>query len=285
MVLINRPMPLFWIPLRPDSRLLLQPTRSLSTWYGMCFACSRQLTVPMFQNPDNSTVFFYPIDSTPDVLYYGSPSDLQMGGRILVGGSQISPTTTTTTTTTPAGAVLGVNGTFGGGICSFPFTFQDTIFTECTCQSLGKPWCAFTYDFPTDQKWGYCTGIFNVSDPQNCYAGAAAAGLSPLHADTQQATAPRAIGGSGASSAPIAAGVVGAVVLAGLVALLVARRRRLTQRYGFRVALAHAYSISFSEAPTVKRAFVYQMNEEDGLAQPRHIDVDTTLQLQQSSQL
>uniref|UniRef100_A0A669DB71 SEL1L adaptor subunit of SYVN1 ubiquitin ligase n=1 Tax=Oreochromis niloticus TaxID=8128 RepID=A0A669DB71_ORENI len=49
-------------------------------------------------------------------------------------------------------------GTAHGEPCIFPFLFQETEYMECTTDGRGdgRLWCATTYDYDQDKKWGFC---------------------------------------------------------------------------------------------------------------------------------
>ncbi|CAM4693441.1 unnamed protein product [Leuciscus chuanchicus] len=49
-------------------------------------------------------------------------------------------------------------GTASGEPCVFPFLFQGKEFLECTTEGRGdgRLWCATTYDYSTDKRWGFC---------------------------------------------------------------------------------------------------------------------------------
>uniref|UniRef100_A0A8C2Q3T9 SEL1L adaptor subunit of ERAD E3 ubiquitin ligase n=1 Tax=Cyprinus carpio TaxID=7962 RepID=A0A8C2Q3T9_CYPCA len=51
-----------------------------------------------------------------------------------------------------------IGGTASGEPCMFPFLFQDKEFSECTTEGRvdGRLWCATTYNYNTDKKWGFC---------------------------------------------------------------------------------------------------------------------------------
>uniref|UniRef100_A0A673KC73 SEL1L adaptor subunit of ERAD E3 ubiquitin ligase n=1 Tax=Sinocyclocheilus rhinocerous TaxID=307959 RepID=A0A673KC73_9TELE len=51
-----------------------------------------------------------------------------------------------------------IGGTASGEPCVFPFLFQEKEFSECTIEGRvdGRLWCATTYDYNTDKKWGFC---------------------------------------------------------------------------------------------------------------------------------
>jgi hypothetical protein len=43
--------------------------------------------------------------------------------------------------------------------CVFPFKYNQTIYYECITFERNNPWCATTFDYDTDKKWGYCTQV------------------------------------------------------------------------------------------------------------------------------
>uniref|UniRef100_A0A1A8IZ51 Sel-1 suppressor of lin-12-like n=2 Tax=Nothobranchius TaxID=28779 RepID=A0A1A8IZ51_NOTKU len=49
-------------------------------------------------------------------------------------------------------------GTAHGEPCIFPFLFQDTEYLDCTTDGRedGRLWCATTYNYDLDKKWGFC---------------------------------------------------------------------------------------------------------------------------------
>ncbi|KAM9778958.1 protein sel-1 homolog 1 [Syngnathus typhle] len=49
-------------------------------------------------------------------------------------------------------------GTADGEPCVFPFVFQNKEFSDCTAQGRGdgRLWCATTYNYDHDKKWGFC---------------------------------------------------------------------------------------------------------------------------------
>lgn len=49
-------------------------------------------------------------------------------------------------------------GTAHGEPCLFPFYFEGTEFSDCTTEgrSDGRLWCATTYNYDEDKKWGFC---------------------------------------------------------------------------------------------------------------------------------
>lgn len=49
-------------------------------------------------------------------------------------------------------------GTAHGEPCIFPFLFQGREYLDCTTDGRddGRPWCATTYDYDQDKKWGFC---------------------------------------------------------------------------------------------------------------------------------
>ncbi|XP_068110537.1 protein sel-1 homolog 1 [Hyperolius riggenbachi] len=59
----------------------------------------------------------------------------------------------------PQKAVLAaIGGTADGEPCQFPFLFMEKEYSECTADGRedGRLWCATTYDYKSDLKWGFC---------------------------------------------------------------------------------------------------------------------------------
>ncbi|KAL7992611.1 hypothetical protein Chor_016867 [Crotalus horridus] len=54
--------------------------------------------------------------------------------------------------------LTAIGGTADGELCRFPFLFMEKEYSECTADGRedGRLWCATTYDYKTDQKWGFC---------------------------------------------------------------------------------------------------------------------------------
>ncbi|KAK2104548.1 Protein sel-1 1 [Saguinus oedipus] len=55
-------------------------------------------------------------------------------------------------------ALNAIEGTAHGEPCHFPFLFLDKEYDECTSDGRedGRLWCATTYDYKADEKWGFC---------------------------------------------------------------------------------------------------------------------------------
>ncbi|KAJ1105573.1 hypothetical protein NDU88_002978 [Pleurodeles waltl] len=55
-------------------------------------------------------------------------------------------------------AVTAIGGTADGEPCQFPFLFLEKEYGECTTEGRedGRLWCATTYDYQKDEKWGFC---------------------------------------------------------------------------------------------------------------------------------
>ncbi|ELW49887.1 Protein sel-1 like protein 1 [Tupaia chinensis] len=55
-------------------------------------------------------------------------------------------------------ALTAIEGTAHGEPCHFPFLFLDKEYDECTSDGRedGRLWCATSYDYKTDEKWGFC---------------------------------------------------------------------------------------------------------------------------------
>lgn len=49
-------------------------------------------------------------------------------------------------------------GTAHGEPCVFPFFFQGREYSDCTTDGRGdgRLWCATTYDYEQEKKWGFC---------------------------------------------------------------------------------------------------------------------------------
>ncbi|XP_053553319.1 protein sel-1 homolog 1 [Bombina bombina] len=54
--------------------------------------------------------------------------------------------------------ITAVGGTAAGEPCHFPFLFLDKEYSECTSDGRkdGRLWCATTYNYQNDRKWGFC---------------------------------------------------------------------------------------------------------------------------------
>ncbi|XP_062858419.1 protein sel-1 homolog 1 isoform X2 [Trichomycterus rosablanca] len=51
-----------------------------------------------------------------------------------------------------------IGGTASGEPCLFPFLFLGEEYSDCTTEGRGdgRLWCATTYDYEQDKKWGFC---------------------------------------------------------------------------------------------------------------------------------
>ncbi|KAM4664263.1 protein sel-1 homolog 1 [Discoglossus pictus] len=54
--------------------------------------------------------------------------------------------------------ITALGGTAAGEPCHFPFLFLEKEYTDCTSDGRkdGRLWCATTYDYQSDRKWGFC---------------------------------------------------------------------------------------------------------------------------------
>ena len=54
-------------------------------------------------------------------------------------------------------------GNANGASCQFPFIYKDILYYQCvTLDHRGRPWCATTYNYDTDQTWGNCAGMSHL---------------------------------------------------------------------------------------------------------------------------
>ena len=60
---------------------------------------------------------------------------------------------------TPLSARSCSTRTTEGECCTFPFQYNGANHTNCTTEgNIGVPWCATSYNFNKDSKWGNCSG-------------------------------------------------------------------------------------------------------------------------------
>lgn len=66
--------------------------------------------------------------------------------------------------------LTAIEGTAHGEPCHFPFLFLDKEYDECTSDGRedGRLWCATTYDYKTDEKWGFCESKPCALDARAC---------------------------------------------------------------------------------------------------------------------
>ncbi|KAI1897948.1 hypothetical protein AGOR_G00088550 [Albula goreensis] len=58
----------------------------------------------------------------------------------------------------PKEVPVAIGGTAAGEPCLFPFLFLGKEYTDCTTEGRGdgRLWCATTFDYDRDKKWGFC---------------------------------------------------------------------------------------------------------------------------------
>uniref|UniRef100_A0A4W4FHJ3 Fibronectin type-II domain-containing protein n=1 Tax=Electrophorus electricus TaxID=8005 RepID=A0A4W4FHJ3_ELEEL len=58
----------------------------------------------------------------------------------------------------PKEVPVAIGGTASGERCLFPFLFLGKEYSDCTTEGRrdGRLWCATTYDYEHDKKWGFC---------------------------------------------------------------------------------------------------------------------------------
>uniref|UniRef100_A0A4W4FI58 Fibronectin type-II domain-containing protein n=1 Tax=Electrophorus electricus TaxID=8005 RepID=A0A4W4FI58_ELEEL len=62
----------------------------------------------------------------------------------------------------PPTVPVAIGGTASGERCLFPFLFLGKEYSDCTTEGRrdGRLWCATTYDYEHDKKWGFCESEF-----------------------------------------------------------------------------------------------------------------------------
>ena len=58
--------------------------------------------------------------------------------------------------------------------CVFPFKYKNILYYECITSERTTPWCATTFDYDVDNKWGYCSDIkcFKLIEQKNSFGKA-----------------------------------------------------------------------------------------------------------------
>jgi hypothetical protein len=69
-------------------------------------------------------------------------------------------------------AVVTTDNQGNVGPCVFPFKYQDKYYYECVTFENRSPWCATTFDYDQDKRWGYCTDIkcFRLVDEKKIFS-------------------------------------------------------------------------------------------------------------------
>lgn len=60
------------------------------------------------------------------------------------------------------------------GPCVFPFKYKNKFYYECVTFENRSPWCATTFDYDQDLRWGYCVDIkcFRFVDDRKSFSEA-----------------------------------------------------------------------------------------------------------------
>uniref|UniRef100_A0A7N6AYN7 Fibronectin type-II domain-containing protein n=1 Tax=Anabas testudineus TaxID=64144 RepID=A0A7N6AYN7_ANATE len=76
-------------------------------------------------------------------------------------------------------------GTAHGEPCIFPFLFQGKEYSDCTTDGRGdgRLWCATTYDYDQEKKWGFCESKLQAEQAEEQYQNL----LHMLNATTRRA--------------------------------------------------------------------------------------------------
>jgi len=67
--------------------------------------------------------------------------------------------------------VVTIDNTATQSPCVFPFKYNGNLYYECITSERVNPWCATTFDYDVDQRWGYCSDIkcFKLVDQKNTF--------------------------------------------------------------------------------------------------------------------
>ncbi|XP_036406370.1 protein sel-1 homolog 1-like isoform X2 [Megalops cyprinoides] len=98
----------------------------------------------------------FPRDSTPQDEQRGdSDTSAATEGR---AGEEDLPSQPAPKQEKPKEVPVAIGGTAAGEPCLFPFRFLGKEYSECTTEGRGdgRLWCATTYDYDHDKKWGFC---------------------------------------------------------------------------------------------------------------------------------
>ncbi|KAJ8269911.1 hypothetical protein GJAV_G00108150 [Gymnothorax javanicus] len=63
---------------------------------------------------------------------------------------------------------VAIGGTADGEPCLFPFLFLGKEYSDCTTEGRadGRLWCATTYDYDRDKRWGFCETVEQAEERQ-----------------------------------------------------------------------------------------------------------------------
>ncbi|XP_023657976.2 protein sel-1 homolog 1 isoform X2 [Paramormyrops kingsleyae] len=136
---------------------LMQKVMNTAVLFVLLFAVSHGVTADLSDAPETENK---------------KQNDL-LAAAAIVAGSSVSPRSSEAHGETPShsGArdlpprhvpgeqvPVTLGGTGDGDPCQFPFLFLGREYSDCTAdgRSDGRLWCATTYDYDHDRKWGFC---------------------------------------------------------------------------------------------------------------------------------
>ena len=176
-------------------------------------------------------MYFTPQASTPNIVYYQSSNGAFVGGIINIVDSATSSGSVSATIAadtfsgetplpTASSGVVALGGNPGPNAlkyCVFPFIYNNVTYHNCTCATLGQPWCSLTSNYNANGYYGYCQG-YTIAD---CAAPAAAgsiltAPLASMDSQPQNPSLGSPSSSGTASSSGLSSGAVIGIAVAAL---------------------------------------------------------------------